>query len=236
MICLNETRGVLGRSHRPPAPGRPNGATPRLSSGARPAAAAPRARPRGLAYSAAHRPALECRGGGLGGQAARETRPARARATMAPAGGAARTMSSKGRSLAQIVRKGWDVAQAKGLTKWLPVSNRAQQGLFGGSDVRSGNKVSEDGGNKSRRKWYPNVQRKRLWSEELQESFQLKVTARVLKTIDKYGGLDAYLLNTSDRNLASLPGFALREELRTARALRAKHAQTAAAAASPGAQ
>lgn len=130
---------------------------------------------------------------------------------------AACTMSAKGRSLMALVREGRRVSAAQGLDKWLPHSKRARQGLFGGTDVASGNKVSEDGGNKSRRTWRPNVQKKRLWSEGLQESFRLNVTTRVLRTIDKYGGLDAYLLGATDRKLASLPGFAIREELRQLR-------------------
>jgi large subunit ribosomal protein L28 len=73
--------------------------------------------------------------------------------------------------------------------------NRAKRGLFGGRRIQFGNKISEDGGNKSRRSWKPNVHTVSLYSEALNKKFQLKVTGHALRTIDKAGGLDQYLLH-----------------------------------------
>lgn len=47
---------------------------------------------------------------------------------------------------------------------------------------------------KTRRHWRPNVQQKRLWSNALKRYVKIRVTARVLRTVDKCGGLDEYLL------------------------------------------
>ncbi len=54
--------------------------------------------------------------------------------------------------------------------------------------------VSERNEIKTRRYWRPNVQNKRLWSNALRKFVKTRVTARVLRTIDKCGGLDEYLL------------------------------------------
>lgn len=90
---------------------------------------------------------------------------------------------------------------------------RSKRGLFGGKRILSGNKVSEDGGNKSRRVWKPNVQKTTLYSNALERNVQLKVTAYALRCIDKAGGLDRYLLKTPDQALASDIGSKLRSEI-----------------------
>lgn len=54
--------------------------------------------------------------------------------------------------------------------------------------------VSEKFENKSRRTWKPNIRTKRLWSASLAKFLRLRVQAKVLRTIDKVGGLDEYLL------------------------------------------
>ena len=54
--------------------------------------------------------------------------------------------------------------------------------------------VSEKNEVKTRRHWRVNVHQKRLWSVALNRFLRLRVTARVLRTIDKCGGLDEYLL------------------------------------------
>ncbi|KAM7265807.1 hypothetical protein ACFE04_003490 [Oxalis oulophora] len=76
------------------------------------------------------------------------------------------------------------------------VMGRAQRGLFAGRHIRFGNQVSEDGGNKSRRSWKPNVQEKRLFSYVLDRHIRVKVTTHALRCIDKAGGIDEYLLRT----------------------------------------
>ncbi|KAJ1678276.1 hypothetical protein EV182_004399, partial [Spiromyces aspiralis] len=44
--------------------------------------------------------------------------------------------------------------------------------------------------------------------------FKLKVTTRILRTIDKKGGLDKYLLGTKDKNIASERGLEIKSELK----------------------
>jgi large subunit ribosomal protein L28 len=67
-------------------------------------------------------------------------------------------------------------------------------GLYGMQKIRFGNMVSEKNEIKTRRYWRPNVHSKRLWSEALQAYIRLRITTRVLRTVDKVGGLDEYLL------------------------------------------
>lgn len=74
------------------------------------------------------------------------------------------------------------------------VYKQSNRGLYGNARIRFGNNVSEKHNVKTPRKWRPNVRRRRLWSEALRCFVQTKVTARVMRTIDKCGGLDNYLL------------------------------------------
>ncbi|XP_041022466.1 54S ribosomal protein L24, mitochondrial [Juglans microcarpa x Juglans regia] len=76
------------------------------------------------------------------------------------------------------------------------VMGRAKRGLYAGRHIQFGNRVSEDGGNKSRRTWKPNVQEKRLFSYILDRHIRVKVTTHALRCIDKAGGIDEYLLKT----------------------------------------
>lgn len=86
------------------------------------------------------------------------------------------------------------------IEKWLPknkvVMGRAKRGLFAGKHIQFGNSVSEDGGNRTRRTWKPNVQDKRLFSYILDRHIRIKVTTHALRCIDKAGGIDEYLLKT----------------------------------------
>ncbi|XP_019177624.1 PREDICTED: 54S ribosomal protein L24, mitochondrial [Ipomoea nil] len=92
-------------------------------------------------------------------------------------------------------------ARAKERLEKLPpkttvVMGRAHRGLYAGRHIQFGNQVSEDGGNKTRRNWKPNVQGKRLFSYILDRFIRVKVTTHALRCIDKAGGLDEYLLKT----------------------------------------
>lgn len=61
----------------------------------------------------------------------------------------------------------------------------------------------------------PNVHSKRLWSAALNKYVRVKVQARVLRTIDKAGGLDEYLLGESKGRVRELgmEGWRLRWRL-----------------------
>ncbi|TGO83529.1 hypothetical protein BPOR_0631g00040 [Botrytis porri] len=54
------------------------------------------------------------------------------------------------------------------------------------------------------RHWRPNVQRKRLYSPSLGRQIKLRVTTKVLRTIDKAGGLDEYLLGEKTQRIKEL--------------------------------
>lgn len=55
--------------------------------------------------------------------------------------------------------------------------------------------------NSSRRTWKPNVQQKSLWLSAAGKHVRLPVTTTALRTIDKAGGLDSFLLNTKPAKL-----------------------------------
>jgi large subunit ribosomal protein L28 len=80
--------------------------------------------------------------------------------------------------------------------------NRVRRGLYGGKVKQSGNHVSFSI-NRVRRTWRPNVHAQSLYSELLGCKLPFRATTHVLRTIDKFGGLDAYLLRTSDEKLDS---------------------------------
>ena len=62
-------------------------------------------------------------------------------------------------------------------------------------------------------KWSPNAKRKRLYSEVLDRMVSVQVTAHALRCIDKAGGLDNYVLNTSAEKMASLKGMELKDKM-----------------------
>lgn len=76
-------------------------------------------------------------------------------------------------------------------------SNRAKEGLYHGKDVRSGNSISHSH-TRSKRKWYPNVQNKRVWSETLDDWVRFKMTTCAMKKIDDYGGIDNYIMSLDE--------------------------------------
>ena len=69
-----------------------------------------------------------------------------------------------------------------------------------GKGVMTGNNVSH-ANNKTRRRFLPNLQVTSLYSEALGQSVRLRVSTAALRTIEHKGGLDAYLLGTSDTKL-----------------------------------
>ncbi|CAJ2674734.1 54s ribosomal protein mitochondrial-like [Trifolium pratense] len=104
------------------------------------------------------------------------------------------------RVLKKVGEKNLTPKAKQSLEKCLPkskvVMGRAKRGLFAGKHIQFGNSVSEDGGNRTRRTWKPNVQDKRLFSYILDRHIRVKVTTHALRCIDKAGGIDEYLLKT----------------------------------------
>ena len=69
-----------------------------------------------------------------------------------------------------------------------------------GRGVQVGNNVSH-AHNKTRRRFLPNLQKTSLFSEALGKPVRLKVTAHAIRTVERKGGLDAFLLDTRDSDL-----------------------------------
>ncbi|PUU79080.1 hypothetical protein B9Z19DRAFT_1047462 [Tuber borchii] len=78
-------------------------------------------------------------------------------------------------------------------------------GLYGGKHIQFGNNVPENFLRyKTRRQWMPNVRHRSVYSRALGRHFSLDITTSVLRTIDKVGGLDAYLTGTKPARLKEL--------------------------------
>jgi len=71
-----------------------------------------------------------------------------------------------------------------------------------GKGVMTGNNVSH-ANNKTRRRFLPNLQRTAVLSDALGESVRLRLSSQGLRTIEKRGGLDAYLMSEAP---SKLPG------------------------------
>ncbi|PKA63604.1 hypothetical protein AXF42_Ash005499 [Apostasia shenzhenica] len=104
------------------------------------------------------------------------------------------------KKLARKVGKDVPAEVMETVRKCLPnrkiVMGRAKRGIYAGRHIQFGNQISEDGGNKTRRTWKPNVQEKRLFSYIHDRHIRVKVTTHALRCIDKAGGIDEYLLKT----------------------------------------
>ncbi|PSN61174.1 hypothetical protein BS50DRAFT_578577 [Corynespora cassiicola Philippines] len=81
---------------------------------------------------------------------------------------------------------------------------QSNRGLYGGQTIQFGNNVSPETETKTRRSWKPNILNKSLYSVSLKKRIQLRVTAKVLKTIDQEGGLDEYLLREGEARIKEL--------------------------------
>jgi large subunit ribosomal protein L28 len=66
--------------------------------------------------------------------------------------------------------------------------------------VLVGNKVSH-ANNKTKTKFRPNLQYRRILSDSLGQMIRIRLTTNAIRTIEHNGGLDAFLLSTSDSKL-----------------------------------
>ncbi len=71
---------------------------------------------------------------------------------------------------------------------------------FTGRGVQAGNNVSH-AHNKTRRRFLPNLQKSSLLSDALGQTIQVRLRTQAIRTIEKRGGLDAYLLSTPNAKL-----------------------------------
>ena len=77
----------------------------------------------------------------------------------------------------------------------------ARRCSLSGKGVLTGNHVSH-ANNKTRRRFLPNIQSRRLFSETLGTAIRLRIATNTLRTIEKAGGLDGYLLAQPAGDLA----------------------------------
>jgi len=77
----------------------------------------------------------------------------------------------------------------------------ARRCIITGKGVLAGNNVSH-AHNKTRRRFLPNVQRTSLMSDTLGELVRMRVSTNGIRTIEKNGGLDTFLLGTANRKLS----------------------------------
>ena len=71
-----------------------------------------------------------------------------------------------------------------------------------GKTYLSGNNVSH-AKNRTRRRFLPNLQNISFLSEKLGKIIQLKVATSTIRTVEKKGGLDQYLIKTPNIKLPS---------------------------------
>jgi large subunit ribosomal protein L28 len=77
----------------------------------------------------------------------------------------------------------------------------AKRCIVSGKGVQVGNNVSH-ANNKTRRRFLPNLQHTSVLSDILGASIRLRVSTRGIRTIEHNGGIDAWLLGTSDAKLS----------------------------------
>lgn len=56
---------------------------------------------------------------------------------------------------------------------------------------------------KTKRRYLPNLVQVTLHSEALDQNFRLRIAAKALRTVDKLGGLDAFLAKAKDEALST---------------------------------
>ncbi|CAK9440532.1 mitochondrial 54S ribosomal protein bL28m [Lodderomyces beijingensis] len=91
---------------------------------------------------------------------------------------------------------------------------RQNRGLYGGRQ-RTASKTCSEYFNKNLRSHRPNVNKGGLWSEILNKRIQARISANVLKTVSKVGGIDQYLLKSTPARIKTmgLLGWKLRYQL-----------------------
>jgi large subunit ribosomal protein L28 len=70
-----------------------------------------------------------------------------------------------------------------------------------GTGPQSGHNVSHSN-RRTKRVFAPNLQQTSLFSQVLDQSVGMRVTTRALRSVQKHGGIDAYLLATANDRLA----------------------------------
>ncbi|OCL12523.1 hypothetical protein AOQ84DRAFT_352492 [Glonium stellatum] len=102
------------------------------------------------------------------------------------------------------------------------IYKQSNKGLYGGSRIQFGNNVSDRTETKTRRSWSPNIISKSLYSVALRKKIKIRVSSRVLRTIDKVGGLDEYVLGEKEARIKELgpQGWKLRWRIMSQQAVK----------------
>ena len=80
-----------------------------------------------------------------------------------------------------------------------------------GKSVMTGNNVSK-ANNRTRRRFLPNLQKSSMHSSILGKTLKFRVAASTIRTVEKNGGIDSYLLSTNKYSLP-LKAQKLRHEI-----------------------
>ena len=80
-----------------------------------------------------------------------------------------------------------------------------------GKSVMTGNNVSK-ANNRTRRRFLPNLQKSSMHSSILGKTLQFRVAASTIRTVEKNGGIDSYLLSIKKTSL-SLKAQKFRQEI-----------------------
>lgn len=77
----------------------------------------------------------------------------------------------------------------------------AKRCQLSGTGPRAGQNVSHSN-RKTKRRFEPNLQHVHVRSEALGRAVSMRLSTRLIRTVQKHGGIDAYLLRTEDTKLA----------------------------------
>jgi large subunit ribosomal protein L28 len=91
-----------------------------------------------------------------------------------------------------------------------------------GKGVLTGNNVSH-ANNKTRRRFLPNLQETSLLSDALGNAVRLRLSTRAIRSVERNGGIDAFLLGMPDTRLP-VDALALKRRIVRARARKAEAA------------
>ena len=115
-------------------------------------------------------------------------------------------------SVPRAISLQWDKNDPEALAAAIPpypygptlLYKQSRTGPYGGQRIRYGNNIGTKIEVKTRRSWKPNILTRRLFSKALNRHVQVRVSARVLRTIDKLGGVDRYLLGETAARIKAL--------------------------------
>jgi large subunit ribosomal protein L28 len=91
-------------------------------------------------------------------------------------------------------------------------SNRSRRGLYDGKDIRSGNNVPFSM-KTTKRKFKPNVFKKSVYSDILDKMVRFNLTTSALRSIDKAGGLDNYIMTS--KHVTEGQGLRMKKRIKT---------------------